>query len=140
MPSLYAHFEDIFRILTTAAVDSVDVAEDYEIAQAEDAGIGQLTFALRFTDGSTLHVDVTADCSDDSRGPLWKLYSFHYQDADHNVRFRYDNAPHHPELANFPHHLHIAGIRGVELSEEGPPSVREVARRVRQYFEPEETG
>ncbi|MCK4662425.1 MAG: hypothetical protein KAT68_06150 [Bacteroidales bacterium] len=26
---------------------------------------------------------------------------------DKNLIFRYDNAPHHPEIATFPHHKHI---------------------------------
>jgi hypothetical protein len=35
-------------------------------------------------------------------------YSFHWQDAQGNLRRRWDNAPHHPALDNAPHHLHLA--------------------------------
>lgn len=34
-------------------------------------------------------------------------YSYHYQAADKKLIFRYDNAEHHPELENFPHHKHV---------------------------------
>lgn len=33
-------------------------------------------------------------------------YSFHLQDANAVLLKRWDNAPHHPELESFPHHLH----------------------------------
>jgi len=34
-------------------------------------------------------------------------YSFHWQDAQGNLKRRWDNAPHHPELSNYPHHVHF---------------------------------
>jgi hypothetical protein len=34
-------------------------------------------------------------------------YSYHYQDVEKKLIFRYDNAEHHPELESFPHHKHI---------------------------------
>lgn len=34
-------------------------------------------------------------------------YSYHYQDVQNEMIFRYDNAEHHPELETFPHHKHI---------------------------------
>ncbi len=34
-------------------------------------------------------------------------YSYHYQDQEKKMIFRFDNAAHHPELENFPHHKHI---------------------------------
>jgi len=34
-------------------------------------------------------------------------YSFHWQDAQGNLKKRWDNAPHHPELPNSPHHVHL---------------------------------
>lgn len=36
-------------------------------------------------------------------------YSFHWQDKDKNLVMRWDNAPHHQELENYPHHLHLKG-------------------------------
>jgi hypothetical protein len=33
-------------------------------------------------------------------------YSFHWQDADSQLRKRWDNAAHHPEVLTHPHHVH----------------------------------
>jgi len=33
-------------------------------------------------------------------------YSFHWQYPEGKLRRRWDNAPHHPELPNSPHHVH----------------------------------
>lgn len=33
-------------------------------------------------------------------------YAYHYQDAQNQIIFRYDNAPHHPEVPTYPHHKH----------------------------------
>ena len=34
-------------------------------------------------------------------------YSYHYQDKEKVLIFRYDNAEHHPEIPSYPHHKHI---------------------------------
>jgi hypothetical protein len=34
-------------------------------------------------------------------------YSFHVQDSENNLVFRYDNEPHWVNLPNFPHHKHL---------------------------------
>jgi len=33
-------------------------------------------------------------------------YRYHFMDASNQLVFRYDNAPHHPKIATFPHHKH----------------------------------
>jgi len=38
-------------------------------------------------------------------------YRYHYMDRHNRLIFRYDNAPHHPTVATFPHHKHTpAGV------------------------------
>jgi hypothetical protein len=34
-------------------------------------------------------------------------YRYHFQDAQHNLIFRYDSTPHFPKLPSFPHHKHL---------------------------------
>jgi hypothetical protein len=36
-----------------------------------------------------------------------KTYTYHYQRSDGALVFRYDNAPHYPDLPSAPHHKHI---------------------------------
>ena len=34
-------------------------------------------------------------------------YRYHFMDANARLIFRYDDAPHHPALATYPHHKHL---------------------------------
>lgn len=36
-------------------------------------------------------------------------YRYHFMDSSGNLIFRYDNAPHYPDLDTFPHHKHVPG-------------------------------
>lgn len=49
-------------------------------------------------DGSTLFVN-------EAIGENWREYSYHWQ-KDGKIIRRWDNAPHHKDLVNFPHHVH----------------------------------
>jgi hypothetical protein len=61
--------------------------------------------SLRFIDSSLLEFALFA--SDSGKGPAVDKYRFQYMDRDGRMIFRYDNAPHHPELGSFPHHKHL---------------------------------
>jgi hypothetical protein len=52
-------------------------------------------------------------------------YSFHYQDQDNNLIFRYDNADHKPSLG-FADHKHI----GEEVVRAEIPSLKEVLEEI----------
>jgi len=49
-------------------------------------------------DGSVLYVSEVA-------GAGFRDYSYHWQKGDELMK-RWDNAPHHKELPDFPHHVH----------------------------------
>ena len=61
----------------------------------------QVTAVLR--DGSRLEI---RECvfTDGSR-----KYAYHWMAADGSLRRRWDNAPHWPEVATAPHHVHLNG-------------------------------
>lgn len=62
---------------------------------------------LRFINGSLLHfMEYT--------GPGTHDYRFQYMDENKNLIRRWDNAPHHHELSNYPFHVHTP--EGVEPS------------------------
>ncbi|MGA9348698.1 MAG: DUF6516 family protein [Anaerolineae bacterium] len=85
---------------------------------------GRVRGRLRFYDGSTLTFEEKVI----KRGrSIEKIsYRYHYQHADGTLGFRYDNAPHHPEVFTFPDHIHIEGR--VEATE--PPDLSEILRRI----------
>lgn len=66
--------------------------------------VGLIRGDLYFANGSRLHfrelVEVQVQV-------VRRMYSYHYQDADAALIFRYDDTPHHPGLSNFPHHKHV---------------------------------
>lgn len=87
---------------------------------------------LRFWDGSLF---VFAELLEVRAGLLRKVeYGYHYQDADDNLIFRYDNSPHYPDLATFPHHKHVVE-GGNELVEAAtPPNLRQVLREIESFL------
>ncbi len=44
-----------------------------------------------------------------------RKYAYHYQDENRHLIFRYDNAPHWPNISTFPYHKHTPS--GLESSE-----------------------
>ncbi|NJN84829.1 MAG: hypothetical protein HC802_22765 [Caldilineaceae bacterium] len=64
-------------------------------------------------------------------------YSFHWQDPEGLLIARWDNAPHHPELSTFPHHIHD-GVDG-DVKPHGPTRIEDVltmvAHRLREVDE-----
>jgi len=92
---------------------------------------GRVRGWLRFYDDSTLTIEEKVI----KRGrSIEKIsYRYHYQRADGTLVFRYDNAPHHPEVVTFPDHIHIEG-HDVEAAE--PPDLSKVLRRIDELLYP----
>jgi hypothetical protein len=59
-------------------------------------------------------------------------YSYHYQDREKVLIFRYDNAEHYPEIPSYPHHKHIPKSN-IEASQE--ISLAEVLFEICHEFE-----
>ncbi|RLT36490.1 MAG: hypothetical protein DWI58_18630 [Chloroflexi bacterium] len=68
------------------------------------AYVGFLRGTLFFLDGSRLHIREFVNVE---HAVVRYMYVYHYQTADSTLVFRYDNTPHHPNIASFPHHKHI---------------------------------
>jgi hypothetical protein len=62
------------------------------------------------------HLHVSARLRDDSRLELrdylfadgTRKYAYHWMEPDGSLRRRWDNAPHWPEIAAHPNHVHVA--------------------------------
>jgi hypothetical protein len=78
-----------------------------------------------FADGSRLHfrelVELQAQV-------IRRMYSFHYQDADDYLIFRYDDTQHHPRLTSFPHHKHNG--REQDVIDAAPPDLIAVLHEI----------
>lgn len=73
-----------------------------EILTSERAN---LRIRLRFQGGCLLEINEAVIVEN---GTLKTLgYRYHLQGAGNELVFRYDNAPHFPDLPSFPHHKHL---------------------------------
>lgn len=64
-----------------------------------------LRIRLRFDNGCLLEIGEAVVVGNDGLDHL--DYRYHCQDDNNRLIFRYDSAPHFPELASFPHHKHL---------------------------------
>ncbi len=64
-----------------------------------------LRIRIRFSNGNLLEISEAMQVVAES--VVWLDYRYHYQNAQNQLIFRYDNTPHFPDLPSFPHHKHL---------------------------------
>jgi hypothetical protein len=71
---------------------------------------------LSFLDGSMLYFTEYGEV--DIGGTLQTVtYTYQWMTAANRLLLRWDNAPHYPHLAGFPHHLHAGDDKNIVSSE-----------------------
>jgi len=101
--------QSLAATLNTAVAAGEAVQSTLQVDQ-RSATRGFIAGSLQFPDGAVLHFREFVDISQ----PEPKLaYAYHYQDAEQNLIFRYDNAVHRPALPQ-PQHKHTPS--GVDVS------------------------
>ena len=98
------------RLLTDSIVASFEIIRE-RITPVD----GHLRARLMCIDGSQLEFSEYVQRSGDEIKVV--TYSYHWIDADGVLIKRWDNAPHHPELASFPHHIHLGSSTQVMPSQ-----------------------
>lgn len=65
-------------------------------------------------------------------------YAYHYQDSREQLIFRYDNAPHHPEISTFPHHKHVVNLtnQAETIKAATAPHLTDILREIDQLLYP----
>jgi len=110
------YFSEIQNFLRRSAfIENVDV--EYE---AKSKNVGLIHGNIGMVDGSTLQFLELIDRKGDEI--IRPKYRFHFMDSADKMIFRYDNAPHHPEVPTYPHHKHIQ-------DEEKPKQSKEIGLR-----------
>ena len=110
------YFSEIQNLLRRSAfIENVDVK--YE---AKSKTVGLIYGNIGMVDGSTLQFLELIDRKDNEI--IRPKYRFHFMDSADKMIFRYDNAPHHPEVPTYPHHKHIR-------DEEKPKQSKEIGLR-----------
>jgi len=83
---------------------------------------------LKFPDQSLLDFDEVVLLRQEQ---IVKLrYAYHYQNESGEVIFRYDNAPHYPNIFTYPHHKHV----GSAVEPTQAPDLSEVLREIEQLI------
>lgn len=95
---------DYLAHIKSLIILSPQVAQWQIVREAIEDDLGLFRYRLTLSDGSLFemfeHFQVTAGEVNVSK------YSFHWQSSDGQLRKRWDNAAHHPEVPTHPHHLH----------------------------------
>jgi hypothetical protein len=107
-------------------------AERYE-EQMLSATRGNLRIRLRFGDQSLLEISEAIVLVGEE--PHWLSYRYHCQSSRTGIVFRYDNAPHHVEVATHPDHKYS----GDDVLASPHPSIEQILREV-EVFRGEATG
>ncbi|MEW6668213.1 MAG: DUF6516 family protein [Thermodesulfobacteriota bacterium] len=104
--------------------------EEPIICLASDDYNGLLRCRLFFWDES--YLDIYEVVSTELGYPVRLSYAYIYLRQGERV-FRYDNAPHHPEIATHPHHKHIGPSD--HLAPADQPSLSQVLAEIEGWLE-----
>ncbi len=99
---------DILRLLE----QYVEEIRDYQLQDYRHwTGGFYYKLAIYFKNGSELHAREYVDVFE-------RDYSFHWQTSACELIVRWDNAPHHQNIATYPHHKHTGNgiFENVEIS------------------------
>lgn len=92
-----------FDLIAKTVEFSAAVSAELELEQLDHAR-GTLDGVIYFADGSRL--ELTERIAIERSRPVKRDYRYQYVRGGKAV-FHYDNAPHHPGIATFPHHKHV---------------------------------
>ena len=92
---------------------------------------------LRFWDGSLLRFYESV--VERGLSLIKSEYVYHYQSDGDRLIFRYDNAPHHPEISSHPHHKHLGDQSGEQIVAAQPPGLPEVLREIESHLYPDKS-
>lgn len=121
------HILDYFESLKRSIQQNraIVFTEEPVIAQAFDRKRGLFRARVSFWDSSFLTIDEVIDTK--LGYPEILRYSYTYLKGSEHI-FRYDNAPHYPELPNFPHHKHVGPNEIPQASEK--PTLNQVFKEI----------
>ncbi len=121
---MHKSIEEYFQSLVDALSASPVVASSDATLDKRGPRTGLIRGEARFVDRSRLNFsELVADIQ---TAIVRTIYSFHYQNPNDELIFRYDDTPHHPEVTSFPHHKH--NDEGVVSTE--PPTLETVLKEI----------
>jgi hypothetical protein len=121
--------DDYFATIERGLQKNVHIGEVEEqvVCLASDDYNGLIRCRVVFWDGS--YLDLYEVVSTELGYPVRVHYAYTYVQEGERV-FRYDNAPHHPEIVTHPHHKHIGPSDRLVPAEQ--PSLNQVLAEIEE--------
>lgn len=98
--------------ITALAYPSVVSVEKIRETEDQKENIGIYRYRIYMKNGDLL--EMTARVKIEAGECVVTKYRHHWQDKCGKIKKRWDNAPHHPELDNFPYHIHDGSEENVK--------------------------
>jgi hypothetical protein len=130
-PRINEYFDEIeAQLVASAVVASFDVIRR-EVTSTE----GKIRLRAQLTNGALL--ELFEYCVERERQIHLRKYRLHWQDASGRLVQRWDNAKHHPDLPNAPHHTHDAdgSVSPVVVPPDALEMLEQVERRIAEIAE-----
>ncbi len=126
--SVYEYFESVQRGIKQDR--KIGYLEEPVMVEFFDAHRGSFYCRVFFWDGSRLTIAETVDTRQGY--PHKTDYAYTYVNKEGQHVFRYDNAPHHPDLDNFPHHKHVGPSERPISAEQ--PTLSQIFAEIETYL------
>jgi len=104
---------DYFQEIESRIAAYPGIVESQVSKDVRSLHIGIIEGVITFSNESVLHFIEFVDVKEPVE--VYR-YSYHYQDQEGTLIFRYDMAPHHKKLETFPHHKHLPSDRVINAS------------------------
>jgi hypothetical protein len=124
--------DDYFAAIERGLRDNVQagtVVEPITRLTSDDYN-GLIRCRVLFWDGS--YLDIYEVVSTELGYPVRVHYAYTYVQQGQRV-FRYDNAPHHPDIATYPHHRHLGPVNRAAPADQ--PTLSQVLAEVARWLE-----
>ncbi|MCP4428105.1 MAG: hypothetical protein GY803_26765 [Chloroflexi bacterium] len=120
--------EDYYQALLEAIAASPLARSSAVVLDKRTSRVGLIRGDLYFANDSRLHFRELVELQ--ANAVTRHMYSYHYQDANQTLIFRYDDTPHFPDLPDFPHHKHI----GTQVISAEPPDLTAVLQEIETTY------
>ena len=129
MTTLHNYFVRLQSTINSRQEIKVELMESSDNSEEADE-LSKFNAKLRFYDESQL--EAFEALLEEYRRVVKSRYSYHYQNSEGKLIFRYDNAPHHPEVETFPHHKHVGSDENVIAAQ--PPDLSDVLKEIDDFL------
>lgn len=120
-PVIKSFIEDFEKTLDSSPVI---LSSNIQKHFGPDGNTAYLKGAVTFIDSSCLELALFIE---GIRGTIHvDKYRYQYMNSQRQMIFRYDNAPHHPELPSHPHHKHAGNV----VTSAYLPSLKEILNEI----------